>query len=99
MDPCGTNGWPLDLVGTPPSVNEYDIVDLGSFVAPIRRLGKNPNQVGFSSRWDLVPGNSGLPNSGWINIVDLAATSGGATGFPPMLGGAKALNQVCPFPP
>jgi hypothetical protein len=100
LDPCGNNGWPLELVSTPTSTaNKYNISDLGSFVAPNRRLGKNPDQFGFSSRWDLVPGNSNLASSGWINIVDLGATTAGATGFPPMLGGVRALNQVCPFPP
>ena len=69
-----------------------DISDLGSFVSGVRKLGKNPNQTGFSSRWDLVPGNSNLTSSGWINIVDLTAVVSGASGFPPMLGGAKAMN-------
>jgi hypothetical protein len=100
LDPCGNNGWPLELVSTPASTaNKFNISDLGSFVAPVRRLGKNPNQAGFSSRWDLVPGNSGLVSSGWINIVDLGATVSGVSGFPPMLGGVKALNQLCPYPP
>ena len=65
----------------------------------VRKLGKNPNQVGFDSRWDLEPGNSGLTGSGWINIVDLGKTTGGVSGFPPMLGGARALNELCPYPP
>jgi hypothetical protein len=101
LDPCGNNGWPLDLVSTGFSANKFDTVDLASFVTGVRKLGKNPNQTGFDSRWDLVPGNSGLAASGWINTLDLAATVSGATGFPPMLGtGVKALaGPPCPFPP
>jgi hypothetical protein len=100
QDPCGNNGWPLDLVSTGNSANRFDVVDLASFVTPIRRMNKSPNQAGFSSRWDLVPGNSGLGSSGWINILDLSATVTGRSGFPPMLGGVKAMGgPVCPFPP
>ena len=100
LDPCGNNGWPLELVSTPAfTANRYNISDLGSFVSGIRKLGKNPNQAGFDARWDLVPGNSGLAGSGWINTVDLAATTGGVTGSPRMLGGVRALNQLCPYPP
>ena len=95
------NGWPLELVSTPEfTANKYNISDLGSFVAPVRRMGTISGQAAFSSRWDLAPGDSGLTSSGWINIVDLGATIGGPTGFPPMLGGAKAMGgPVCPFPP
>jgi hypothetical protein len=100
LDPCGNNGWPLELVSSPAgTANRYNISDLGSFVAPTRRLGKNPPDAGFSSRWDLEPGNSGLTTSGFINVVDLGKTSAGGTAFPRMLGGAKALNQLCPYPP
>jgi hypothetical protein len=99
LDQCGNTGWPLDLVSTGFSANKFDTVDLASFVAPVRRLGKNAGQTGFSSRWDLVPGNSDLTDSGWINIVDMAATVSGASGFPPMLGGVKAMNQFCPSAP
>jgi glucose/arabinose dehydrogenase len=100
QDPCGNNGWPLELVSTPASTaNRYNISDLGSFIAPIRRLGTSENDTGFSARWDLEPGDSGLPTSGWINVVDLGKTNAGTTAFPPMLGGRKALNQLCPYPP
>jgi hypothetical protein len=98
QDPCGSDGWPLDLVSSPSiTANRFDVADLGSFVAPVRRFGKNPGETGFSSRWDLVPGNSG--GSGWINVVDVAATITGTTGYPPMLGGLRAFSQSCPFPP
>ncbi len=96
-DPCGQNAWPADLVSTGISTNKVDIVDLGSFVAPFRRIGTAPNQLGFNSRWDVVPGQ---PLAGaWINLVDLGAFVSGAPGFPPMLGGARAFNATCPFGP
>jgi hypothetical protein len=52
LDPCGNNGWPLDLVSTGISANRFDIVDLGSFVAGAggRKLNTNPGETGFSSR-------------------------------------------------
>jgi hypothetical protein len=99
QDPCGNNGWPLELVSTGGSANRYDVGDLGSFVAPVRRLGKNPNQAGFDTRWDFEPGHSNLAGGGWINIVDLSRTTASVTAFPPMLGGVKAQGQLCPFPP
>jgi hypothetical protein len=101
LDPCGNNGWPLELVSTPAfTANKVNISDLGSFVGGVRKLGKNPNETGFDARWDLVPGNSGLTSSGWINIVDLTAMIGGPTGAPPMLGGVRAMNGPdCPFAP
>jgi hypothetical protein len=99
QDPCGTTGWPLERVTTGLSANRYDISDLATFVAPVRRMGKNPNQAGFDARWDFAPGPGVLPAQGWINILDLATTTSGTTGSPPMLGGARAINQTCPWPP
>jgi hypothetical protein len=51
------------------SANKVDISDLASFVAPVRRYGTNPQDLPFSSRWDLVAGR-GLFTT-WINISDL----------------------------
>jgi hypothetical protein len=99
LDPCGNNGWPLDLVSTGGSANRYNIQDLASFVVPVRRMGNAPNQAGFNSRWDFWPGPGALPGQGWINVIDLGATTTGLTGAPPMLGGADAINQTCPFAP
>jgi hypothetical protein len=99
QDPCGNTGWPLDLVSTGISANKIDTVDLGNFVAPIRRLDRDPGETGFGSRWDLVPGSVGTLK--FINLADMAAMITGATGFPPMLGtGVKALGgPPCPFAP
>ena len=96
--PCGTGGWPSDIVGTGISTNKFDIVDLGSFVAPVRRLGTSPGPGNFDARWDLKPGPI-TPSGPHINIQDLAITVAGATGFPPMFGGAKALGKTCLMAP
>ena len=97
FDPCGQDAWPSDLVSTGISVNRVNIVDLASFVSGVRKLDKNPNEAGFDSRWDLVPGTT---VGKFINISDLAAIVGGATGFPPMLNGAKAYaGPPCPLAP
>jgi hypothetical protein len=68
-------------------------VDLGSFVVPIRRLGMDSGDSAWDPRWNLKPSDQA------INIQDLAVTVTGASGFPPMLSGAKALGRECPFPP
>jgi len=96
-DPCGFDGWPSDLVSTGISTNKVDIVDLGSFVAPSRRIGTVPGPGNYSQRWDLAPGQ--LLAGAWINLIDLGALVSGTTGFPPMLGGARAINATCPFLP
>jgi len=115
QDPCGTNtipptapatpiGWPSDLRGDSINVNKVNILDLGTFVAPVRRLNTSPGDVSipgdpdeYHVRWDLVPGTTVGET---INIVDVAALITGTTGYPPMLGGQKALGgPPCPWPP
>ncbi len=98
QDPCGGDGWPADVVSGGASTNTVNLQDLGSFVAPIRRLNTSPGQAGFSSRWDLVPGRGGSLQ--WITLQDLASLVAGPTATPPMLGGAKAFNgPPCPWAP
>jgi len=65
-------------------------------VAPVRRLGKSPGELGYSIRWDLVPGTV---SGAHVNVQDLAALFMGATGYPPMLGGQRAFGRECPFAP
>ena len=96
-DPCGNTGWPSDLVPGGLTPNALTIEDMGSFVAPVRRLGKSPGDTGFSLRWDLVPGTS--IGGAHINVQDVAAPFMGATGDPPMFDGQRAFNHTCPFPP
>jgi hypothetical protein len=96
-DPCGTDAWPSDIVDTGISFNRFDIVDLGSFLAPVRRLGTTPSDAS-GRRWDLKPGPI-TPTGAHINIQDLAVTVAGASGFPPMFGGQKAFNRTCVVAP
>jgi hypothetical protein len=99
-DPCGTDAWPSDISATGISANRFDIIDLGTFVAPIRRLNTSPSQTGFDVRWDLRPGAITPPGTGpHINTQDLAATVTGLSGFPPMFGGQKALGRNCVVAP
>jgi hypothetical protein len=94
--PCGTAGWPLDIKGEGISYNRVDIVDVASYVAPVRRLDSSPGGPGaFDARWDVKPGAQ-FPLTKHINITDLATF---VTIFPPMLGGERGLNQTCPFTP
>ncbi|HET9477459.1 MAG TPA: thrombospondin type 3 repeat-containing protein [Dehalococcoidia bacterium] len=100
QDPCGINGWPSDFVsgGIPNSTNRVTVGDLTSFLAPVRRLDKSPGHPDFDSRWDLVPGRGLFAN--WIAVNDLTALISGPSGFPPMLGGAKAFSgPACPWAP
>jgi hypothetical protein len=92
QDACGTGGWPGDLVSVGISANRLDVVDVASFVAPVRRLNTSPGDSGHNVRWDLVPGTA-IGEA--INISDLAALVSSITGFPPMLGGQRALGQAC----
>jgi hypothetical protein len=100
QDPCGLLAWPSDFVsgGIPDSTNRVAITDLTSFLAPTRRLDRSPGQGGFDARWDLIPGKGTLAS--WVAINDLTALLAGASGSPPMLGGARAFNgPACPWPP
>jgi hypothetical protein len=88
--------WPSDFVtgGIPDSTNKITIGDLSSYVAPVRYLGMNPGDV----RWDISPGPGPLTVD--INVLDLSALTAGSTGYPPMLGGARAFSgPVCPWAP
>jgi hypothetical protein len=102
QDPCGSNGWPSDIISAPGSIpdtlNRITIVDLTSFVAPTRRLDTRPGHANFNQRWDLRPGP--MTTGNWIMVDDLTATIAGTTGFPTMLFGQRALNHSgCPWSP
>jgi len=93
QDACGFDGWPSDL--SPDGSNAFNLQDLASFIAPVRRLGSSVGDANFSRRWDLVPGSTAGKA---INVEDIAALLAGATGYPPMLGGQRAFGQTCPWP-
>jgi hypothetical protein len=96
-DPCGIDGWPSNLNDGGISFNRLDILDVTSFVAPVRRFDTSPGDFGFDSRWDIGPGAGGLTE--FINILDVTTLVSGPTGNPPMLNGARAFGRDCPFPP
>jgi hypothetical protein len=96
QDPCGSNGWPSDLVAGGFQSNSLNIEDLGSFLMPVRRLGTSPGDPAFDVRWDLAPGSAGGPT---LDIEDLAALVSGASGYPPMFGGLRAYGKTCPYAP
>ncbi|HSP56623.1 MAG TPA: S8 family serine peptidase [Dehalococcoidia bacterium] len=100
QDPCGTNGWPSDFAsgGVPNSTNRINVLDLTSFLAPVRRLDTSPGHPNFNARWDLTPGHGFFPN--WIVVDDLTALLAGPSGNPPMIGGVRAFGgPACPWPP
>jgi hypothetical protein len=96
--PCG-DGWPSNLVHSGLSFNRLDLEDMSSFVAPVRRLNSSLGDMNFNVRWDLVPG---ITVGETINVQDMAALSPSSSSsmmYPPMLSGAQAFGQTCPWPP
>jgi hypothetical protein len=97
IDPCGQTAWPADLVSTGISTNDIDVVDIASFVSPVRHLNSSESDgpPQYNKRWDLVPGTTVGDD---INVADLAKVT---TIHPPMLGGSvRAFNgPACPYAP
>jgi len=60
--------WPADLVMTGTSYNKLDILDLSSYIAPIRRLDANLTSPYYDGRWDMNL-------DGVIDLVDLSLLS------------------------
>jgi hypothetical protein len=92
--PSQSGGWPLDLVsgGTPASTDKVNILDLGNFLAPTRRLDTAPGNANFNVRWDIKPGPDFGTN--WIHVADLSAYISGAISAPPMTSGVKAYGSA-----
>lgn len=92
--PCGSGGWPADIVSAGGSANRITLQDLTSFIFPApSKLGTMPGDAGWNQRYDLVP-------DGTIALNDLTSILFGPASTPPMLGGAKAFNGPdCPWPP
>jgi len=63
----------------------------------VRILNSSPGDANFNPRYDLVPGQGIFAK--FVNTQDMTALLAGSTGLPPMFGGARAYNHVCPFPP
>lgn len=96
VDPCGSGGWPADL--SPGALmgagSRVDLMDLATFVAPVRRMDTNVGNSPGDARWDLVPGRGRLGAD--INLQDIMSL---VLLTPPVLGGQRALNgPVCAAP-
>jgi hypothetical protein len=80
------------------SFNKITILDLTSFLAPVRYFGTDVGTNPGDARWDLTPGAGVFLTD--INLQDITAMIAGSSGNPPMLGGAKAFGgPVCPWTP
>jgi uncharacterized protein YkwD len=77
--------WPADLHTA--SANRVDILDIATFIAPVRRFGTSPGETGYDRRCDFVPGKGGFAAD--INITDIGALTAAA---PPMFGFQRAFN-------
>jgi hypothetical protein len=93
--------WPADFnkaTGVLNSFNRIDVLDLTSFLAPVKYIGTNVGTNPSDIRWDLRPGPEIFGVD--INAADLTSLLAGVTGNPPMLGGVKAMNgPACPWSP
>jgi hypothetical protein len=89
--------WPADVASSAFSLNKLNVQDLSAYTAPLHYLSNDVGTFPSDVRFDIVPGSSFGAD---INVADLAALTSGSSGFPPMLGGARALNgPVCPYAP
>ena len=50
--PCGVDGWPLDLYSVGLSANRVDVQDITSFLVPVMHLYSSPGDPEFSIRHD-----------------------------------------------
>ena len=93
--------WPSDFNSSASpldSFNRLNILDIVSFLAPVKYLGTNLGTNPGDVRWDLTPGKGVFVTD--INVQDITAMIAGSSGSPPMLGGAKALfGPACPWAP
>lgn len=92
--PIYSQAWPADLSYSAPfSENRVDILDLTTYIAPVRRLGSSLGDAAYHRRWDVVPQSTA--GGAWINVEDLTFL---VYVTPPMLNGARAWNADCPLP-
>lgn len=94
-DPCGNPdfsrpgapsfAWPADLSIASP--NRVDLLDLATFIAPVRRFNTSAGDPGYDPRWDVAPGKGALAKD--INIADISAL---VTARAPMFGSQRVFN-------
>ena len=84
---CGNVGWPAELAASGSSYNKVDLLDITSFVVPVRYFGTNVGTNPGDVRWDLEPRNLGPGPD--ISLVDLTSL---VTVKPPMFGQDRAFG-------
>jgi len=106
QDPCGANsspptvpaspiGWPADLSASGSSLNRVTLVDVTSFVVPVRYFNTDVGTHFGDVRWDLKTGKGTFTYD--INLNDL---TGLIVRKPAMLGGVRSFKgPPCPWPP
>ncbi len=82
-----SRNWPADLASETTSADRVDMSDIGSFLAPVRRVNTSPGDAGYDVRWDLVPGAGIFDHV--VNLQDIISL---VTLKPAMFGGASAFN-------
>jgi uncharacterized protein YkwD len=80
-----SRAWPADLSIASP--NQVDILDLATFVAPVRRFNTSTGDPGYDRRWDIAPGGGSLGKE--INIMDVSAI---VTARASMFGSQRVFN-------
>ena len=92
--PCGgqsasgtpSQTWPADLSTYGASRDRVNMLDLSSYIAPVRKVDTAPGNPKYSARWDLNADNA-------ITLIDLSTLT---SLRPPMFGGQKAFGgPVC----
>lgn len=99
QDPCGADagpaGWPADIVGSLGSDNRVTVIDVTSFLAPVRYIDTDVGTNPGDARWDVQPGATSVFHSD-INVTDMTAIILRQT---PMLDGQRAYGGPdCPWP-
>jgi hypothetical protein len=93
-----SGAWPPDLRSGPEafSLHKVNVSDLGSYIAPFRRINTSPGDPNYNVRWDLAPGTTFGKR---INVADMATVTAGVTSVPLMFGGARAFGGPACSPP
>ena len=100
LDNCGSHtttppiysqAWPADLYSAagsaPPTTDKVNVLDLTSYLAPVRIINTSPGDAAYNKRWDLLPGAG--PFAKDINVADITNL---VTVAPDMFGGVRAFN-------
>jgi hypothetical protein len=85
--------WPADFSmaqGAIDSFQRINVLDLTTFLAPVRYLNTNVGTNPGDGRWDVVPGPGIFGVD--INVNDLTSLLAGPSANPPMLGGVRAFG-------